>query len=507
MQIVMELAGYSMGRSDLVRRAMAKKKADVMDKERQYFVYGNEELGVPGCVKNGIAEDVANKIFDDMVDFANYAFNKSHAAVYAVVANQTAYLKIYYPVEYMAALISSVRENTAKMSSYIQTCKTLGIKILPPDINKGSGDFMVDGNAIRFGLSGLKSIGDGVTEVIHREVVANGPFTSLEDFVERLSGKEANKRTIESFILAGAFDSFGHNRHQMMMVYPAILEKTAKEKKNAMTGQMSLLDFLGEEEKTEFQIRYPDVEEYPKEELLAKEKEILGIYVSGHPLEDDLDILEEYTTAKSTDFVVETEDAENPEPVDTGDVEETEHVVDKAPYTIGGILTEIKKKMTRTGDEMAFLQIEDMYGTVEVVVFARDYRANRDKLVKDTKLLIKGNASIDERGGKLLLSKMITFEEVRKNRAQAGKELWIRFSDMQSYLNQNVQLTGILKRHAGQTVVKIAISPSQEEGKQTSVKVKQLPDAYRVLADESLLADLKNLYGDENVILVDKKGR
>ena len=507
MQIVMELAGYSMGRSDLVRRAMAKKKADVMDKERQYFVYGNEELGVPGCVKNGIAEDVANKIFDDMVDFANYAFNKSHAAVYAVVAYQTAYLKIYYPVEYMAALISSVRENTAKMSSYIQTCKTLGIKILPPDINKGSGDFMVDGNAIRFGLSGLKSIGDGVTEVIHREVVANGPFTSLEDFVERLSGKEANKRTIESFILAGAFDSFGHNRHQMMMVYPAILEKTAKEKKNAMTGQMSLLDFLGEEEKTEFQIRYPDVEEYPKEELLAKEKEILGIYVSGHPLEDDLDILEEYTTAKSTDFVVETEDAENPEPVDAGDVEEPEHVVDKAPYTIGGILTEITKKTTRNGDEMAFLQIEDMYGTVEVVVFARDYRMNRDKLVKDTKLLIKGNASIDERGGKLLLSKMITFEEVRKNRAQAGKELWIRFSDMQSYLNQNVQLTGILKRHAGQTVVKIAISPSQEKGKQTSVKVKQLPDAYRVLADESLLADLKNLYGDENVILVDKKGR
>lgn len=231
MQIVMELAGYSMGRSDLVRRAMAKKKADVMDKERQYFVYGNEELNVPGCVKNGIQESVANKIFDDMVDFANYAFNKSHAAVYAVVAYQTAYLKIYYPVEYMAALISSVRENTEKMSSYIQTCKSLGIKILPPDINKGSGDFLVDGNAIRFGLSGLRSIGDGVTEVVHQEVVANGPFTSLEDFCTRLSGKEANKRTIESFILAGAFDSFGYNRHQMMMVYPAVLEQTAKEKK------------------------------------------------------------------------------------------------------------------------------------------------------------------------------------------------------------------------------------------------------------------------------------
>ena len=418
MQIVMELAGYSMGRSDLVRRAMAKKKADVMDKERQYFVYGNEELNVPGCVKNGIPESVANKIFDDMVDFANYAFNKSHAAVYAVVAYQTAYLKIYYPVEYMAALISSVRENTEKMSSYIQTCKSLGIKILPPDINKGSGDFLVDGNAIRFGLSGLRSIGDGVTEVVHQEVVANGPFTSLEDFCTRLSGKEANKRTIESFILAGAFDSFGYNRHQMMMVYPAVLEQTAKEKKNAMSGQMSLMDFLGEEEKTEFQVRYPDVEEYPKDELLAKEKEILGIYVSGHPLEDDLDIIEEYTTAKSTAFLADTEEDEN-----AGtemEFEERECVVDKSSYTIGGLLTEITKKTTRNGDEMAFLTVEDLYGSVEVVVFARDYRQNKDRFVKDAKVLIKGNASVDERGGKLLFSKMTTFDEIRQERIAAG---------------------------------------------------------------------------------------
>ena len=451
MQIVMELAGYSMGRSDLVRRAMAKKKADVMDKERQYFVYGNEELNVPGCVKNGIQESVANKIFDDMVDFANYAFNKSHAAVYAVVAYQTAYLKIYYPVEYMAALISSVRENTEKMSSYIQTCKSLGIKILPPDINKGSGDFLVDGNAIRFGLSGLRSIGDGVTEVVHQEVVANGPFTSLEDFCTRLSGKEANKRTIESFILAGAFDSFGYNRHQMMMVYPAVLEQTAKEKKNAMSGQMSLMDFLGEEEKTEFQVRYPDVEEYPKDELLAKEKEILGIYVSGHPLEDDLDIIEEYTTAKSTAFLADTEEDEN-----AGtemEFEERECVVDKSSYTIGGLLTEITKKTTRNGDEMAFLTVEDLYGSVEVVVFARDYRQNKDRFVKDAKVLIKGNASVDERGGKLLFSKMTTFDEIRQERIAAGKELWLRFTELETYMQQEQALYATLRQYPGRVVV------------------------------------------------------
>ena len=506
MQIVMELAGYSMGRSDLVRRAMAKKKADVMDKERQYFVYGNEELHVPGCVKRGIPEAVANKIFDDMVDFANYAFNKSHASAYAVVTYQTAYLKIYYPAEYMAALISSVRENTAKMSSYIQTCKSMGIKILPPDINKGSGDFFVDGDGIRFGLSGLKSIGDGVTEVIHQEVVANGPFTSLEDFVGRLSGKEANKRTIESFILAGAFDSFGYNRHQMMIAYPAVLEQAAKDKKNSMSGQLSLMDFLGEEEKSDFRVKYPDVAEYDKDDLLAKEKEILGIYVSGHPLDDDLDILEEYTTAKSTDFIVNTEELADGE-VDAAAFDQQDQLVDKAGYTIGGMLTEITKKTTRNGDEMAFLTVEDMFGTVEVVVFARDYRANKERLVKDTKLLIKGNASIDERGGKLLFSRMTTFDELRRNQAAAGKELWIRFAGMQLYINQEVQLLGILKRHAGQTAVKIAIQPPKTEEQQPGVKVKQLADSYRVLPDEALLAELKQLYGGENVILVDKKGR
>lgn len=503
MQIVMELAGYSMGRSDLVRRAMAKKKADVMDKERQYFVYGNEEMGVPGCVKNGIPEQTANKIFDDMVDFANYAFNKSHAAVYAVVAYQTAFLKIYYPVEYMAALISSVRENPSKMSAYIQTCKSMGIRILPPDINKGSGDFTVDGNAIRFGLSGLKSVGDGVTDVIHDEVQANGPFKSLEDFVNRLSSKEANKRTIESFILAGAFDGFGYNRKQMMTVYPTILDQASKDKKSAMSGQMSLLDFLGEEEKTDFRIQYPKLDEYSKEELLAREKEILGMYISGHPLDDYMDILDEYVTAKSTDFIVDdTENSE--ESADGSAFEGTERLKDKETYTIGGIVADITRKITKNGDEMAFLSVEDLYGTVEVVVFARDYRQYREKLVKDAKLLIRGNASIDERGGKLLFSKMTLLDEIRLDKEAEKKDLWLRFPDMQTFENQVTRLYQILEQHKGRTVVKVMITPTEEERAKQIRKVKQLPDRYRVFVEDALLDKLYAEYGKDNVNVVQK---
>ena len=288
-----------------------------------------------------------------------------------------------------------------------------------------------------------------------------------------------------------------------MMVYPAVLEQTAKEKKNAMSGQMSLMDFLGEEEKTEFQVRYPDVEEYPKDELLAKEKEILGIYVSGHPLEDDLDIIEEYTTAKSTAFLADTEEDEN-----AGtemEFEERECVVDKSSYTIGGLLTEITKKTTRNGDEMAFLTVEDLYGSVEVVVFARDYRQNKDRFVKDAKVLIKGNASVDERGGKLLFSKMTTFDEIRQERIAAGKELWLRFTELETYMQQEQALYATLRQYSGRVVVKVLIKPAGE-GQEQNIKLKQLPDLYRVDASETLVEKLKQTYGEANVILLDKKG-
>ena len=484
MQIVMELAGYTLGRSDLVRRAMSKKKADVMQKERQNFVYGNEAEGVPGCINRGISESIANKVFDEMTDFAKYAFNKSHAAAYAVVAYQTAYLKCHYPVEFMAALISSVKENSGKVSSYIQTCRSMGIQILPPDINEGKGDFSVSGNAIRYGLSAVKSVGDGVTDIIRNEIDRNGKFKSLEDFASRLTNKEANKRTIESFICAGAFDGFGYNRKQMMLVYPRILEQTQEDKKNAMSGQMSLMDFLGEEEKNDFQIKYPDVEDYSKEDRLAKEKEILGIYISGHPLDGYMDIINKRVTAKSIDFSPDEEDG-------------TIKVMDKIPYIIGGMIETITVKTTRNGDNMAFVTIEDLYGTVEVVVFPRDYSRFKHLLIKDSKVLIKGNASVTEEEGKLLLSEIHTFEEIQLDVDAESKQLWIKFNTLEEYNIAEQKLLGILGEYPGRTVVNVQLM--------NPLSKKQMGSRYRVLVNDSLIDKLSREWGSGNVMVVEKE--
>ena len=286
MQIVRSLGGYTLGRSDLVRRAMSKKKASVMEKERQNFVYGNEEEGVPGCIHRGISEKTANKIYDDMIDFAKYAFNKSHAAAYAVVSYQTAFLKYYYPVEYMAALMTSVIHNPSKVAEYILSSRKMQIEILPPDINFGESEFSADHGAIRYGLSAIKSLGAPMIRAIVEERNENGKYQSLRDFIERMSGRELNKRAIENLIKAGALDQVAGNRRQKLMVYAEIVDAVNQEKKNAMTGQMSLFDLISDEEKEAYEIQMPKVEEYSKEELLSFEKEVLGVYISGHPLEE-----------------------------------------------------------------------------------------------------------------------------------------------------------------------------------------------------------------------------
>ena len=286
MQIVMKLAGYDLGRSDLVRRAMSKKKADVMAKEREYFVYGNKELNVPGCIARGINERVANKIFDDMTDFAKYAFNKSHAAAYTIVSYQTAWLKYYYPVEFMAALMTSVIDNPTKVAEYIMECRKMNIQLLPPDINEGERDFSVSNGRIRYALSAIKSVGRSVIDSIVRERSENGPYMSLKDFIERLSGKEVNKRTVEGFIKAGALDGLHATRKQLMIVYAGVMDQVSQDRKKSMTGQMTLFDFVSEEEKVNYDVRYPDVGEYDKETKLAYEKEVLGVYISGHPLQE-----------------------------------------------------------------------------------------------------------------------------------------------------------------------------------------------------------------------------
>ena len=356
MQIVRSLGGYTLGRSDLVRRAMSKKKASVMEKERRNFVYGNEEEGVPGCVNRGIREKTANKIYDDMIDFAKYAFNKSHAAAYAVVSYQTAFLKCYYPVEFMAALMTSVIENPSKVSEYILSSRRMGISILPPDVNQGESSFSVDGGAIRYGLSAIKSIGKPVIESLVEERTQRGKFRSLKDFIERMAGKDVNKRTIENLIKAGAFDGVPGNRRQKMMVYVQILDAVNQEKKNAMTGQMSLFDLVSAEEREAYEIRMPDVEEYTREAKLAFEKEVLGVYITGHPLEEYEERWRKNITAVTSDFVPDEE---------TG----VPKVIDGAKVTVGGMIINKTIKYTKTNKVMAFLTLEDLVGTVEIVVF------------------------------------------------------------------------------------------------------------------------------------------
>lgn len=472
MQIVMELAGYTLGRSDLVRRAMSKKKGDVMQRERQNFVYGNEEEHVPGCINNGIDEKTANKIFDEMIDFAKYAFNKSHAAAYAVVAYQTAYLKCHYPEEFMAALISSVLDRTDKVSEYVAHCRKLGIRILPPDINEGYSRFSVSSGGIRYGLSALKSVGRPVIDAVVEEREKNGPFRDLKDFVSRLSNKEVNKRTVESFIKSGAFDSFGVNRKQMMIVYIPLIEQVNKEKKSAMTGQMSLMDLLGEEERKEFDIRYPNVPEFDKEELLAYEKEVLGVYVSGHPLEDYQALVSANITASTLDFIAD---------------KETEETVakDQIYYMLGGMISAKKTMLTKTNQNMAFITLEDLMGTIEIVVFPKVYEQYRQFLEEDRKIFAYGRASINEDESKLLLEAVVPFEQVPRN-------VYIQCVNEEDYKEKEKAIYEIVDRYPGESDVTICLKEKKAR--------KTLGRQFRVDASEELLDALKQLVGEGKVL-------
>ena len=477
MQIVRSLGGYTLGRSDLVRRAMSKKKAAVMEKERQNFVYGNEEEGVPGCVNRGISEEIANKIYEQMMDFAKYAFNKSHAAAYAVVAYQTAYLKCHFPVEFMAALMTSVIDNPPKVADYILSCRRMGIAILPPDINKGDSTFSVDGGGIRYGLSAIKSIGKPVIEAIVAERNQRGDFTSLRDFIERMTGKDVNKKAIENFIKAGAFDELPGNRRQKMMVYAQILDAIVQEKKNMMAGQMSLFDFVSEEEKTAYEIHMPDVEEYPKEAKLAFEKEVLGIYISGHPLEEYETCWRKNISAVTTDFMP---DEESGQP----------KVRDGQQVIVGGMITEKTIKYTKTNKVMAFLTLEDLLGTVEIVVFPRDYEKNVRLMEIDEKVFIKGRVSVEEeRASKVICESMYSFED-------APRELWLQFETKESFLSCEQELYEDLKEADGKDGVVIYIKSPKA--------IKRLGASKSIRISQDLLVRLYEKYGKDNVKVVEK---
>ena len=472
MQIVRELGGYTLGRSDLVRRAMSKKKQAVMEKERANFIYGNEEEQVPGCVAKGIPEEAASKIYDEMMDFAKYAFNKSHAACYAVVAYQTAFLKYYYPVEFMAALMTSVIDNSEKVAEYIMVCKSMGITILPPDINQGESGFSVNGRSIRYALTAIKSVGRPVIDAVVEERRERGPYVNLKDFITRVAQKDVNKKAMENFIKAGAFDSLPGTRKQFMSAYVQIMDHIIKDRKNNMAGQMSLFDLVDDSQKEEFDVKLPDVGEYSKEMLLSFEKEVLGVYISGHPLEEWEELWKKGITNTTADFMLKEEDGETV-------------VKDNMSVTIGGMIADKKIKYTKNDKIMAFLTLEDLLGSVEVIVFPKDYEKYHEKLTEDNKVFIKGRVSLEEdKDGKLICERVTPFDEVQR-------KLWIKFKTRQEYEENVGELYKMLADSDGQDGVVIYIEDPKS--------MKQLPPNKNVNADEKLISKLMGRFGNENI--------
>ena len=484
MQIFQNLAGYSMGQADNIRRAMSKKKQYVIDAERANFVDGNAEEHIPGCVGNGIDRDAANRIYDSMVDFAKYAFNKSHAACYAVVAYQTAYLKLYYPKEFMAALMTSVIDSASgKIANYIQVCRDMNIPVLPPDINAGEGVFSVDGDGIRYGMYAIKSVGRPVIDHIVEERKAHGPYKNLEEFINRVNGREVNKRSLENLIKAGAMDCLEGNRRQKVYVFPMILDSVNESKKKNMEGQVSLFDLVPEETKSSFEIQFPDQPEFDKEVKLAFEKEVLGIYVSGHPLEDYLDVMGRICTAKSTDFLLQEPEEGNM----TGE-DATTIVKDKQKVTVGGMIVDVRTIFTKKNQMMAYVTIEDLYGTMEVIVFPRDFERNRRVLVEDSKVFISGRVDAqEEKDAKLLCESVTPFEEI-------SKTLWIQFETKEDYESMEQGLFDAIAGNEGRDHIKIYVKNPKA--------IKELPSKYNICADTETVQKLSEKFGADNVKVV-----
>lgn len=487
MQIVRDLGGYTLGRSDEVRRAMSKKKTAVMEKEREYFVYGNEELNIPGCVGNGISAEVGNQIYDKMIDFAKYAFNKSHAAAYAVVSYQTAYLKYYYPVEYMAALITSVISNAGKVSEYIQVAKEMGIEILPPDINEGEVGFSVSGNAIRYALTAIKNVGRPVIESIVEERKERGPFTNINDFVVRMAESDVNKRAVENFIKAGAFDSLGGTRKQFLSVYVQAMDRVHKDKKNSMAGQMTLFDLAGEEEKESFEISLPDVGEFGKELLLTFEKEVLGVYISGHPLHSYQSLMKKYATKLTTDFYRQEADEGRKEgQVDVSEdtfikVEEGERV------TVGGMITEKRVKYTKNNSMMAYVMLEDLVGSIEVIIFPKAFEKYSAKLVEDEKVFLTGRVQIeDEKDAKLICDTVESFSD-------KPRKLWIKFKDKEQCDAMQEEIMSMLSESDGKDEVVFFLDKEKQ--------MKSLGRSRAVMAEGILLDKLKEKLGEDSIVV------
>ena len=481
MQIVRDLAGYSLGRSDLLRRAMGKKKIDVMNKEREIFLHGDGQE-VPGCIANGIDEKTANKIFDEMVDFAKYAFNKSHAAAYAVVAYQTAYLKTYYKVEFMAALMTSIMENTSKITGYMETCKKMKIEVLPPDINEGFAYFDVKEDKILFGLAAIKNVGKNVVDRIVEEREAAGKFKSLTDFYNRMDSKDTNKRSIENLILAGAFDSLGGKRSQYISVYKQIADGISHTRKNNISGQMDLFA-LGGEETMEDKDHLPDMDEFDSKELLAYEKEVLGIYLSGHPLDKVRSVLEQYVNMTSDRIQMNEEEEVELQKLP---------VYDGQVVIVGGMVVDKKVIFTKNNNKMAFLTLEDIRGTMEVVIFPNLYERYM-RFPEESVLLIKGRISIKEESNVVVLAEEITSLADLINLGTNEPHVLLKLDESQRTAEMRGQLLKLFMMHRGNVKV---IVENREDGTR-----KAFPAKYNVKVSEEFVNKLTSLLKDECVII------
>ena len=508
MQVVRDLAGYSYGRSDLVRRAMSKKKMAVMEEERQYFIHGKLDdegnIEIPGCIRNGIPEEAANTIFDDMIDFARYAFNKSHAAAYGVLAYETAYLKVHYPVEFMAALITSIMGNTDKVVEYIRECTSLGIQVEPPDINRSFSKFSVEGDKIRFGLAAVKNVGVNVIDNIIKEREANGDFKDFADFAKRIDSRDANKRVIESLIKCGAFDNISENRATLMAGYESFLNSIAMDRKKNVRGQISLFDTLdtGNDTTSEFDGLYkmPVIAEFREKERLSMEKEVLGMYVSGHPLAEYKEELEKRSSidiGKLNSMKDSEESSEYREYLRMNDQE----------AIIGGMIVAKKIMTTKRNEIMAFITIEDMYGSMEAVVFPQVLQRYGVNLNEDSIVFIKGSLNLKEGDDPKIIAREV--KDINDphpfpplvNRAPKykgnvkKKNLYIKIPT----LNDNEKLKEVFmacRRYSGYDFV--VITPEDENLNSDKVSEYKVPGMY-VLAGNSLVDDIEKIIGKDRV--------
>ena len=477
MQVVRDLGGYSYGRSDLVRRAMGKKKMDVMEKERQYFIHGkfddNGELEIAGCVRNGVPEEIGNKIFDDMIDFAKYAFNKSHAAAYGVLAYQTAYLKAHYPVEFMAALITSVMGNTDKVVEYIRECNNLKIDILKPDINKSFTKFSVERNSIRFGLAAVKNVGVNVLNNIIAEREKGGEFKDFNEFCKRLDSKDSNKRIIESLIKCGAFDEMGNNRASLLLGYEKLLESIALDRKKNLVGQVSLFDGFEMDASINNDIqnmyKLPQVKELEEKEKLYLEKEVLGMYVSGHPLSQYKDKLKKNTTINNADLNDIKEDY-----VSYLNLNEKE-------VTMGGIVINKTIRTTKRNDLMAIIELEDLYGVIEVIVFPQVLQKYNTIIQEDKIIYIKGRLSIKEDENAKLIAREII--DMNESINQEKPTLYLKINSIENKDLVN-NLISVVTKYKGDNDIYIYAENIKQMYKWNHIKVN---------INENLINELQNI--------------